>query len=151
MRATLLVLLAGCAACATAAEDAPPGDGLAEANVLSGGDTLLIDSPVGSYVLGAALPEGWPEGFRLPDGAEILGAYAGSNGLLTLAFAVDAPVAEAATEIAAHLDAAGWSVERPRDEADFVQLDVAGDGYTGTVQVKKAAHDTVVDVTLVTA
>lgn len=119
----------------TTGEEEPSEDGGASPSVVisSGSETVSIG--------GGELPEGWPEEFPLPDGAEVAGSASSPGNYVVWFSAGDSGMNDLKGFFEEELPANGWSIDSTMDLGGdgFSVFTISGNGYTGGVYVGEGA------------
>lgn len=106
--------------------------------------TMVISDGSGTVSIGGGeLPEGWPDSFPLPEGAELAGS-ASSPGNYVVWFSSEGSALE---DLKAFFDdelpANGWTIESELDFGDdagsYSAYAISGNGYSGGVYVGEGA------------
>lgn len=152
LSAVLVLLVLNAAACSGSEEDgegseataAPTTEGQAEEPDDGAEPTMVISSGSETVSIGGGeLPEGWPDTFPLPEGAELAGS-ASSPGNYVVWFSSGGSTLE---DLKAFFDdelpANGWTIESELDFGDdagsYSAYAISGNGYSGGVYVGEGA------------
>ena len=106
--------------------------------------TMVISSGSETVSIGGGdLPEGWPDTFPLPDGAQVAGS-ASSPGNYVVWFSSGGTSTEDLTSFFDdELAANGWTIDSQLDLGDgagsYAAYSISGNGYTGGVYVGEGA------------
>ena len=153
LASTVLVLLVlTAAACSGSEEDgegseataAPTTEGQAEEPDDGAEPTMVISSGSETVSIGGGeLPEGWPDTFPLPEGAELAGS-ASSPGNYVVWFSSGGSTQEdLKVFFDDELPANGWTIESELDFGDdagsYSAYAISGNGYSGGVYVGEGA------------
>jgi hypothetical protein len=116
-------------------EESSDDGGEAEPSVVisSGSETISIG--------GGDLPEGWPEEFPLPDGAEVAGSASQPDNYVVWFSGGGASMDDLRSFFEEELPANGWNIESTMDLGGdgFAVYTITGNGYTGGVYVGEGA------------
>lgn len=98
---------------------------------------ITIEGPSGGVQIGTGrYPEGWPEGFPVPEGAEPVYSV-GSEGGVSVWFAADQTTEELKAFFADALPAAGYTIGSTTEfsdaEGSYAVLAISGNGMSGGI------------------
>lgn len=120
----------------TEAGSGEPDDGSEPSMVISSGsETVSIG--------GGELPEGWPDSFPLPDGAELAGSASSPGNYVVWFSSGGAELDDLKSFFDEELPANGWTIDSELDFGDdagsYSAYSISGNGFTGGVYVGEGA------------